>query len=248
MKQALLAALLALVVASCGTNVGVLAIDKFFVLGGTCNVSNKLEDLAPQGGGTLDVSIFRPEFFLGVSVVSQLITTGQVSVGATVLESADRDAPSVTNLVFSYKLYRAGKEVTPTPIKGKKYTTQLAVPLQPTSNVYRVWFSTNIIVPAAADALQTVDFVDNLAEGYDLRVSVEVQGKMMRSGNPISTGPVDFPITVINSNPGSCNKLQRSTGPCVYTGQADASQKPDLTKVTCCDPLTSPLVGCDYTK
>jgi hypothetical protein len=163
-------------------------------------------------------------------------------------DQVDRDVPSVTNLVLAYKLFRGGKEVTPTSIKGKKFTTQLAVPLSPNANIYSVWFSTNIIVPAAGDALQTIDFVDDLVDGYDLRVSIEVQGKMSRSGNPITTGPVDFPITVINSNPGSCNRPQRSTGPCVYTGQGDANQKPPVASLTCCDPITTPTVGCDYTK
>jgi hypothetical protein len=78
MKRSLLAALCALALASCGTNVGVLAIDRFFYLTGSCKVPSEAKSLAPQGAGTLDVSIFRPEFYLGVSIVSQFITQAKV--------------------------------------------------------------------------------------------------------------------------------------------------------------------------
>jgi hypothetical protein len=223
-NRTLLATLCAGLLTGCAPNANVLTIDRFFepVLG--CFVLEDVNKAALQPGGTLDVSIFQPAYYVGVSVLAQGLAQAEVSTGATVLDTEDRDQPLLTGMTLSYRVLRKGKDVTPSQLKNKKFTSPLSIAAL--SKDFRAWWITNLIAYDAIEPLQGLEVVDTLAEGYDLRVAVEVTGKLSRSATPITTGPVEFAVLVIKTSPTTCNKPQRSTGPCSFTGQGSWNTLP----------------------
>lgn len=247
MTRTLVATLCVGLLAGCAPNANVLSIERFFepVLG--CFVPTDATTAALQGGGTLDVSIFEPAYYVGLVVRSQALTQPAVQSGASTLEVKNRDQAMLTGTTLSYRLLRKknGKQVdvTPAQLKDKKFSTPLTIAAL--DNDFRAWWVANLIAPEAIEPLQGLEVVDALIDGYDMRVAVEVTGRLSRTGTPITTGPVEFAVLVIKSSPTTCNKPQRSTGPCNFTGQGGWNTLP--ARPACCDPLTTPTVGCDYT-
>lgn len=240
---------MAFVFAACAPNPGIISFVKFFdfeTQTTACGLPNDVDNAAQRVRGDLDVSIYEPEFNVGVAFRSDTITQNEVSNERAVLENANRDLPVVTQFTYTYRLLRQGRDVTPAVAKGKKFT-------KPTSFFFnKVGLALgpdNLIVPEVATTLfASIDTVDKAVDAYDLRVGFEASGKLAKSGTPVSTGPVEFPIRIFNVSTRTCMKPQRivatgvnPTGACTYTGQMYPVPPP------CCDGVNPVPVGCDYT-
>jgi hypothetical protein len=230
MRALLTSSLVLLLGASgCAPSAGPVYISRFFPLGTSgCDISAAPTAGVFESGGTLDVAPGAPDFFVGLEFNGGMqVKSTELIVGGTSLEPVSRDRPIINLLAITYSS-------SPKLPGMKAYNIPRMIPVDPTSGIADTYV--NLLSPEVSTVLEGLSPGDSVA----LSVTVEGHGFMSNSGSAINTGPAVFPIKVIKSTLAGCTKLQRSTGPCSYLGQAAHSIKPAL---VCC---AGAMPGCDY--
>ncbi len=179
--------------------------------------------------GSLDVNSGRARFLAGIGITGLNGFSAQpiIRSDGRVLDTEPRDAPFMDQLALSYKA---------TPSIGSIKAEVLPISGSGTGRE-ELMLTYNVLTQAAADAIAGIAASDNPADVVNLQVTVEVRGRLQRSGTRISTGQAVLPIRLQRRLSGECPR--GGAGPNGYKFTlAECGTSGQFSAPTCCDPMT----------
>jgi hypothetical protein len=190
--------------------------------------------------GSLDYAVDPIAYYVGVRLQANMSAgglMGEVSVGGTVLEPANRDVPIITEKVLTY---------TSTPnLSIPEYHQPVFLPFDFGATVGLITNGGENLISTQgglgrAQANELIHSGGGLLP-IDLRVNLEYRGHMSRSGALFTTGTVTAPIslTSVGLTAPACAILRKPVDSvCLSPGQ-------DAQPLQCCDGVAAgSLAGC----